>query len=57
MKLPHRLAGVTLALLLACAQAPTEKLTTAPFVSSLGEARALAAQKDQPILLKFFTDW
>lgn len=57
MNVPHRLAGITLALLLACAQAPTEKLTTAPFVSSLGEARAMAAQKDQPILLKFYTDW
>ena len=52
--------AVVLLLAVACSQKTDQTAgakSTAPFLTSLDAAQEMAAQKDQYVLLDFYTDW
>ena len=51
--------AVVVLLAVACSQKADQvaATSTAPFLTSLDSAQQMAAQKDQYVLLDFYTDW
>lgn len=50
-------ALLTLAVVIACTEQPAPVATKAPFVTELAAAMDQAGEKNQNILLEFYTDW